>query len=740
MHLTSRLSGPLALVARASLRPVSSVAACERACFTPPFRLCYVRAVAQYLVPFRPDVRGVDAGSRCAHGSEGRGDRRETSERHKEVLPGLDASGLGGDRRLQELLRPAGAVLQGRRDGHRGPERLRQEQHLRRDQLGARRAEREEPARHVDGGRDLQRQLEPPAAADGRGEPQGLRPQRQQPRRQPRVRGDAPALPQRRERVPDERPDLSPARHPRAVHGHRARLEGVLDHRAGQDRPDPLVASPADRRAIIEEAAGITKYKARRRQTQLKLEAAQQNLLRVNDIVNEVEKQLESLKRQAAKARRWRAVKEEMQGVERVLFGRRFVDLGERSARARGAARGRGRARARGERSPSRPRRRSSRPGGSRSTSSRRGSRRCAGGFNELTLAVDRHQGRSGYCKQQLAENEVRAQQAAREEQELVSRVGPLTETLAGRRAEEQKLHDELGAAEAELGAAEAAVAEAGARQAEAEAGQERGRESQVALLGRIADAPELARVGGRQRRARRRRPAEARRGDLEELERERARVGAAREAAHARGREAEALLAELGGARDAATARADEARARAEALGREADALQSERDGLAGRLASLEEMVATHSAFDEGVRALLSPAGGPRGARRRGRRPRDRLRARARGGGVPRRPPAGGARARRRAGPARHPLAAVLGRRAAGPSCPWPRPAPATTAGRCARSRPRSRRRSACCPTSTAWAAPTPTASAPRSPTRSSWRPSRTRSRWPRGRARSRW
>ena len=158
--------------------------------------------------------------------------------------PGLDASGLGGDRRIQELLRPAGGLLQGRRDGHRRPERLRQEQHLRRHQLGARRAERQEPARHVDGGRDLQRQLEPPAAPDGRGEPQGLRPQREQPRRLARVHGDAPPLPQRRERVPDERPDLPPARHPRAVHGHRPRLEGLLDHRAGQDRPDPLLASP----------------------------------------------------------------------------------------------------------------------------------------------------------------------------------------------------------------------------------------------------------------------------------------------------------------------------------------------------------------------------------------------------------------------------------------------------------------------------------------------------------------
>ena len=62
-----------------------------------------------------------------------------------------------------------------------------------------------------------------------------------------------------------------------------------------------LSNKPTDRRALIEEAAGVTKYRARRRQTQLKLDATQANLLRVNDIVTEVEKQLESLKRQGAK-------------------------------------------------------------------------------------------------------------------------------------------------------------------------------------------------------------------------------------------------------------------------------------------------------------------------------------------------------------------------------------------------------------------------------------------------------
>ena len=93
----------------------------------------------------------------------------------------------------------------------------------------------------------------------------------------------------------------------------------------------------------------------------------------MNDIVHEVEKQLESLKRQASKARRYRALREEMQGVERVLFGRRFLELEEQLARARASA-----SRAEAEReqrrvaSPSRPKRRRWRRGAARSTRRRR--------------------------------------------------------------------------------------------------------------------------------------------------------------------------------------------------------------------------------------------------------------------------------------------------------------------------------------------------------------------------------
>jgi chromosome segregation protein len=89
-----------------------------------------------------------------------------------------------------------------------------------------------------------------------------------------------------------------------------------------------LSARPTDRRQLIEEAAGVTKYKSRRRSAELKLEAAQQNLTRVDDIVFEVEKQRGTLKRQAAKARRYKRLREELRRWEKVQFAQRYRVLG----------------------------------------------------------------------------------------------------------------------------------------------------------------------------------------------------------------------------------------------------------------------------------------------------------------------------------------------------------------------------------------------------------------------------
>jgi chromosome segregation protein len=88
-----------------------------------------------------------------------------------------------------------------------------------------------------------------------------------------------------------------------------------------------LGSKPTERRQLIEEAAGVTKYKARRRAAELKLEASEQNLTRIDDIVFEVEKQRNALKRQAARARRYRRLRDELRHWEKALFARRYREL-----------------------------------------------------------------------------------------------------------------------------------------------------------------------------------------------------------------------------------------------------------------------------------------------------------------------------------------------------------------------------------------------------------------------------
>ena len=94
-----------------------------------------------------------------------------------------------------------------------------------------------------------------------------------------------------------------------------------------------LNSKPMDRRAIIEEAAGITMYKTKKRLAETKLEAAKINLSRVNDILVEVEKQLASLKRQASKARRYAELRDQMRGLLRVVLASRAEHLDIEAAR-----------------------------------------------------------------------------------------------------------------------------------------------------------------------------------------------------------------------------------------------------------------------------------------------------------------------------------------------------------------------------------------------------------------------
>ena len=85
----------------------------------------------------------------------------------------------------------------------------------------------------------------------------------------------------------------------------------------GQGRIDEILSlKSADRREIFEEAAGISKYRHRKEETERKLQHTEENLLRIGDKVSELELQLEPLKVQSEKAKKYLELKEELQGVE----------------------------------------------------------------------------------------------------------------------------------------------------------------------------------------------------------------------------------------------------------------------------------------------------------------------------------------------------------------------------------------------------------------------------------------
>src|SRR5262249_9301937 len=87
-------------------------------------------------------------------------------------------------------------------------------------------------------------------------------------------------------------------------------------------------AKPLDRRTLIEEVAGVAEFKHKKRSAEMKLAENQLQLERVADILSEVEKQLSSLKRQAARARRFQLLKDERATVQKISFHRRFAQMG----------------------------------------------------------------------------------------------------------------------------------------------------------------------------------------------------------------------------------------------------------------------------------------------------------------------------------------------------------------------------------------------------------------------------
>jgi chromosome segregation protein len=194
-----------------------------------------------------------------------------------------------------------------------------------------------------------------------------------------------------------------------------------------------LSTRPTDRRQLIEEAAGVTKYKARRRAAELKLEASQQNLTRIDDIIFEIEKQRSALKRQAAKARRYKRLRDELRRWEKVLFAERYrVLAGElESARTRLAERHEAATAAAARLSAAEARLSTTRLELAQAEARANAVRETA---HTRELEIDRRQNSVSFSEQQLADLGVRRGEIADELAGIEAKRGPAHEALVERR------------------------------------------------------------------------------------------------------------------------------------------------------------------------------------------------------------------------------------------------------------------------------------------------------------------
>lgn len=229
-----------------------------------------------------------------------------------------------------------------------------------------------------------------------------------------------------------------------------------------------LSAKPLDRRALIEEAAGVSKFKMRQHAAELKLEASKQNLSRLTDIITEIERQQNSLKRQAARARRYHRLREEMRDLMRAVY---VADYRTTRSSLEGLAtvwaavsQRESQAQARineleKEQSATHQRARSA-------EDQLNGTRESAA---QVNLENERARQQQSFLTEQISTFGARASQFAREQQTIIERSGLIEQETARLRTDLRKLEDEISAARSVLTINEDSHRQSLARDAEAE-------------------------------------------------------------------------------------------------------------------------------------------------------------------------------------------------------------------------------------------------------------------------------
>jgi chromosome segregation protein len=369
-----------------------------------------------------------------------------------------------------------------------------------------------------------------------------------------------------------------------------------------------LNSKPMDRRAIIEEAAGITMYKTKRRLAEAKLEASKINLSRVNDILVEVEKQVASLKRQASKARRYAEIRDQMRGLLRVVLSSKAEHLDIEAARLENLLREMDAAEAREAQAVQEMSDEQERLT-SRTYELEGELRQTHNQLGQTSLDLDRAENRITFNREQTAQLDLRIhtlgeeiEQAAKQSAELAARIGAQRESVAALRNQGAQL--------------EAALRESSERVSASVAGQSE-LEAQIAelrqLAARLVEQSARAQAESLQAEeaAARHTAAEALRSEaLRAIEEECAALEARAAGSEAAFVEAENQSRQLAAAVREAQARIGTLRQTQKDTGAELERTRQELSGERARQASLERILSERTYTADAVQKLFGSNG----------------------------------------------------------------------------------------------------------------------------------
>jgi chromosome segregation protein len=370
-----------------------------------------------------------------------------------------------------------------------------------------------------------------------------------------------------------------------------------------------LSAKPMDRRTLIEEAAGITKFRVRQRAAEARLEAARSNLSRVSDIVNEIERQVGSLRRQAAKARRYRQIREELRGLLRRVYAAdgRALDARLEELRAK-LFDANEEVESFAEELEGREEEARRATAAAREREEELAEARAA--VSESALRLDRRERERAYQGEQIAALEKRLQEVRREAEGVRARLSAVTSESESLVLKDVQMRESSDASTRQLAEAEESYARRTAEVLEAESAIEGARGE---LLTHTAVAERLSETGRQLEAAVERLAAQA-----EGLAREGERAAAAHEQAKA---ESAKLQEEIKGARahldalyaerEARTRELSEARAEVAAASAEHARARDESARVRHRLDTLAEIDSQRSLYSRAVQRLFSPAEG---------------------------------------------------------------------------------------------------------------------------------